>query len=145
MRIQVEQLALNDEDLIQMIALVGSDRPDVTVKTARFEPEGLCVEGTVKTPLGALGFEKTWKVELRDPGCVLVLGSLKLGKSFPIPFLKSMMLEQVKALLEPWEGIEVKGEEIRIDYRHALRARGIDLVGSIRSLQLEKGGCQVGF
>ena len=145
MRIQFQELFVTDTDLGRLLELVGKARPDVEIHSGIFESEGLLVKGAAQTPLGKLAFEKRWKAKIAAPGVVMTLAHLKVGQSFPIPFLKSMVLEQVRDLLKPWPGISVVGDEILIDYKAGMKAQGIEIDGALASLELEKGGCRLGF
>jgi|GEM_PF-3883001 len=145
MRLQLQEIFATDADLSRMLELIGSPSPDVEIEVCQFEAEGVFVKGLAKTPLGKLGFETRWTARLEAPGLVCALTHLRVGQSFPIPFLKSMVLEQIRDLLKPWPGVDVVDDEIQIDYFRGLKSYGLDLDCALTSLEMAEGECRLGF
>ncbi len=86
-----------------------------------------------------------WCLSLDGGVVTSKLSNLKLGQSMPIPFLKTVVMEQVHSLLKGLPGIESKGDSIRITGKHLLEAQGANLAKEISSLDLSMGELRAGF
>lgn len=145
MRLDLRELALNDADLFRMLEWVTSNRADLKLHSAEFTPQGVTTKGTIKSPLGALSYEMLWVLSLEAGVVMSRLSNLKLGQSFPIPFLKSMVMEQVHSLLRGLPGVESSGDCIRITGKHVLESQGATLISELVSLELTNGELRAGF
>ena len=145
MRIDIRELILNDSDLFRLLEWVTADRADLKLNSAGFTSQGVITKGTLKTPLGILSYEMLWCLSLDGGVVTSKLSNLKLGQSMPIPFLKTVVMEQVHSLLKGLPGIESKGDSIRITGKHLLEAQGANLAKEISSLDLSMGELRAGF
>lgn len=145
MRIDLRELALNDADLFRMLEWVTSSRADLKLQSAEFTPQGVTTKGTLKSPLGALSYEMVWALSIDQGVVVSKLSNLKLGQSLPIPFLKSIVMEQIHSLLKGLPGVESKGDCIRITGKHLLESQGASLTNELVSIELAHGELRAGF
>ena len=145
MRIDIRELILNDSDLFRLLEWVTADRADLKLNSAGFTSQGVITKGNLKTPLGILSYEMLWCLSLDGGVVTSKLSNLKLGQSMPIPFLKTVVMEQVHSLLKGLPGIESKGDSIRITGKHLLEAQGANLAKEISSLDLSMGELRAGF
>lgn len=145
MKLDIRELALSNADLLRMLEWVTSTRADLKLHSAEFTPKGVTTRGTIKSPLGALSYEMLWVLSLEAGVVMSRLANLKLGQSFPIPFLKTMVMEQVHSLLKGLPGVESSGDCIRITGRSVLESQGATLINELVSLELTFGELRAGF
>lgn len=145
MKIALKELVLTNDDLLRLLAWVTTTRADLNLKEAQFTPEGVVTRGTMKTPLGSLGYEMKWALSFEGKVVLSKLLQIKLGQSLPVPFLKSMVLEQIHGLLKGFPGVESQGETIRINGSEALSSQGVNIEGEMVSLDLINGEMRVQF
>ncbi len=145
MKISLRELVLTNADLLRLLAWVTTSRADLNLQEAQFTTEGVVTRGTIKTPLGSLGYEMKWAISLEGRVVLSKLAQIKLGKSLPIPFLKSMVLEQIHGLIKGFPGVDSQGETIRINGSEALSSQGVEIEGEMVSLDLSEGEMRVQF
>jgi len=145
MRLDIRELALSDVDLFRMLEWLTSKRADLKLQSAEFTPQGVTTKGTLKSPLGALSYEMVWGLSLEGGVVISKLSNLKLGQSLPIPFLKSIVMEQIYSLLKGLPGVESKGDCIRITGKQVLESQGASLTSELVSLELTHGELRAGF
>jgi hypothetical protein len=86
-----------------------------------------------------------WVLSLEGGVVISKLSNLKLGQSLPIPFLKSIVMEQIHSLLKGLPGVESKGDCIRITGKQVLESQGASLTSELVSLELTHGELRAGF
>ncbi len=138
-------MVLTNADLLKLLAWVTNSRVDLILQEAEFTSEGVLTRGSIKTPLGSLGFEMKWALSFEGKVVLSKLIQIKLGKSLPIPFLKSLVLEQVHVLLKGLPGVESQGEVIRINGSEALSSQGVTVEGEMVAMILSNGEMKVQF
>ena len=81
MKIALKELVLTNDDLLRLLAWVTTSRADLNLKEAYFTPEGVVTRGTMKTPLGSLGYEMKWALSFEGKVVLSKLLQIKLGQS----------------------------------------------------------------